>query len=241
MTVLVESTGRAEVRRRGSPCDQVTLDASGCRPVHVSGGNTCTRFARIARFKRGGRMLFSFPARCESGWNHGRAEEKESAEKDREGAFNTGAPNRALTAQDIFRPKRQSPVSPPIERTIQAARPPARRRSGVRTRRNSRWRRKFLNCDVPGHPGKRAGNELLSTVRCQESRARPRPSVVAQQDRPVLDNHSRSLRVALSMCRKKQRKLLTPASDAVSTSTAVNAYGLRAKRLRREQESSEEE
>ena len=122
MTVLVESTGRAEVRRRGSPCDQLTLDASGCRPVHVFGGNTCTRFAWIACFKRGGRMLFPFLARCESGWNHGRAEDKELAEKDREGAFNTGGPDRALTAQDIFRPKRQSLVSPPIERTIQAAR-----------------------------------------------------------------------------------------------------------------------
>ena len=41
--------------------------------------------------------------------------------------------------------------------------------------------------------------------------------------------------------RKKQRKLLKAASEAVSTSTAVNASGLRVRGLRRDQASSEEE
>lgn len=43
------------------------------------------------------------------------------------------------------------------------------------------------------------------------------------------------------MCRKRQRKLLTAASEAVSTSTAVNASGLQVRSLRREEEASEDD
>ena len=62
-------------------------------------------------------MLFPFPARCQSGWNHGRVEaprawcesgwnhvrapEEESAEKDCKGVFHAGVSNRALSAQYI--------------------------------------------------------------------------------------------------------------------------------------------
>jgi hypothetical protein len=63
------------------------------------------------------------------------------------------------------------------------------RRSGVRRRSIRRWRRKLMNCEVPGHSGKRAGHELLCTVGRHESHARLQPLVVVSQDRPVLDNH----------------------------------------------------
>ncbi len=46
-----------------------------------------------------------------------------------------------------------------------------------------------MNCEVPGHSGKRAGHELLCTVGRHESHARLQPLVVVSQDRPVLDNH----------------------------------------------------
>ncbi len=53
---------------------------------------TDAKVAWIARFERGGRMLFPFPARRDSGWNHGCGEEEETAEKDCQGALNAGVP-----------------------------------------------------------------------------------------------------------------------------------------------------
>jgi hypothetical protein len=67
---------------------------------------THAQVAWIACFKRGGRMLFPLPARCDSGWNHGRAEEEETAEKDCEGAFNAGVPNRSTVSTMHWHPHR---------------------------------------------------------------------------------------------------------------------------------------